>query len=96
MTATGMERPPASAPSAVGVAVAVRLKPPLKVGLQVQVAVKFGELPDVGRAMQPGNRFPLIEKVTFDAIETVAVRTIGRRKFAEVTPPAKERALTVA
>ena len=79
MIATGIERTPPKAPRAVGVAVAVRLKAPLALGFQVQDAMKVGELPVVGRAMHPGNLLPLMEKVTLDAIETVAVSTIGRR-----------------
>jgi hypothetical protein len=79
----------------VGFSVAVSRAGPRRVGLQLHVAVIFGEVPEVALLMQPAIFLLSARKVTLPAVETLTVIWIGVRYVANSVDPAKLIELTV-
>ena len=67
----------AVAPPAVGIAEAEMLICPRRLGFQEQVAMIFGDVPEVDLLMHPGILIPLALNVTFDAMSKFALMLIG-------------------
>jgi hypothetical protein len=60
-------------PAPVGAAAAVKVTSPRLEGFQLQVTEWLEPDPEVSLFLHPGNTFPFILKVTFEATETFAV-----------------------
>lgn len=64
-------------------------------GFHEQVATIFGDVPDVGRLLQPTITRPFNLKVTFDGVETFAVTRTGVLYGVVFTEPARENEVNV-
>ena len=80
-------------PAPVGVATAVNETTPRFDGFQLHVAEKLDPDPEAALFLHPGNTFPSIVNVIFDATLTFAVTTIDVLYVALVADPASKSEL---